>query len=428
MRAHVRPSRALIVVVSASLLLTLGIASPAVAVEYPSWDDVQNARASQAATAAAVDDIEGYLVALEQKAAALGRIAQARGEEYNIAREQLETASAKADRLTAQSEDAAARAAASSQRAGQLVAQFARTGGSSLSLSLLLSDDSDDLLGTLATVSKLTAQSAQIYEQAEHDTNVAAALSAEAKAAVSARQALAASAQSALDAANAASADMLAKLAAQQAAADQLYDQLAALKGTTAQTERDYLAGITNPPTPPTTPPIVPPTQPTTPTQPTQPTTPTQPTEPGAPPPAQPSPPPVDPTPPAPSPSAVETAIAYAYAQIGDPYQYGGAGPDSWDCSGLTKASYAAAGVYIGAHGSTSQYRYLSGQGRLVPVSQVQRGDLVFYSDDGGATTYHTAIYLGGGKIIEAQYEGVPVKVANLRYYDLMYYAARPTG
>ena len=416
MRAHVRPSRALTVVVSASLLLTLGIASPAVADDYPSWDDVQNARASEAATAAAIDDIEGFLVSLEQKAAALGRTAQAKGEEYNVAREQLDVASGKADRLTAQARDARARATASSRRAGQLIAQFARTGGSSLGLSLLLSDDSDDLLGTLATVSKLTEQSTGIYERAEHDTNVASALSAEAKAAVSARQQLAASAQKALDAANAASADMLAQLASQQAAADQLYDQLAALKGTTAQTERDYLAGLTDAPAPPTPPP-------TTPTGPGAPTTPTDPGSPSTPP-----APPVDPTPPAPSPSAVETAIAYAYAQLGDPYEYGGSGPDSWDCSGLTKAAYAAAGVYIGAHGSTSQYRYLAGQGRLVPVSQLQRGDLVFYSDDGGATTYHTAIYLGGGQVIEAQYEGVPVKVSSLRSWDLVGYVARPVG
>jgi cell wall-associated NlpC family hydrolase len=124
----------------------------------------------------------------------------------------------------------------------------------------------------------------------------------------------------------------------------------------------------------------------------------------------------------------VESAIAYAYAQLGDAYEYGGSGPDTWDCSGLTKAAYAAAGVYIGAHGSTSQYNYLSGQGRLVPVSQLQRGDLVFYSDDGGSSTYHTALYIGGGQMIEAQFEGVPVKVSNLRYYDLMYYGARPTG
>ncbi|MBN9239614.1 MAG: hypothetical protein BGO97_07950 [Micrococcales bacterium 70-64] len=415
MRAHVRPSRALTVVAAVSLLLTVGIASPAVADDYPSWDDVENARQNEAATASEIDAIEGFLVKLENKAAELVRAAQAKGELYNMASEQLDAASSRADRLQSQAKDAAAKADESSRRAGQLIAQLARTGGSNLTLSLLLSDDSDDLLGGLGTASKLTEQSTAIYVQAQHDKNVAESLTAEADAAVSAREELAASAQQALDAANAASADMQAQVAAQQAAADQLYDQLASLKGTTAELEREYLAGITNPPT-----------QPTQPTQPSNPGTPTSaPSNPGTPtnPPTT-----TPPTTPPPSTSAVETAIAYAYAQLGDPYEYGGSGPDSWDCSGLTKAAYAAAGVYIGAHGSTSQYRYLSGQGRLVPVSQLQRGDLVFYSDDGGSTTYHTALYLGGGKMIEAQYEGVPVKVSNLRYYDLMYYGARPTG
>lgn len=415
MRAHVRPSRALTVVAAVSLLLTVGIASPAVADDYPSWDDVENARQNEAATASEIDAIEGFLVKLENKAAELVRAAQAKGELYNMASEQVDAASSRADRLQSQAKDAAAKADESSRRAGQLIAQLARTGGSNLTLSLLLSDDSDDLLGGLGTASKLTEQSTAIYVQAQHDKNVAESLTAEADAAVSAREKLAASAQQALDAANAASADMQAQVAAQQAAADQLYDQLASLKGTTAELEREYLAGITNPPT-----------QPTQPTQPSNPGTPTSaPSNPGTPtnPPTT-----TPPTTPPPSTSAVETAIAYAYAQLGDPYEYGGSGPDSWDCSGLTKAAYAAAGIYIGAHGSTSQYRYLSGQGRLVPVSQLQRGDLVFYSDDGGSTTYHTALYLGGGKMIEAQYEGVPVKVSNLRYYDLMYYGARPTG
>ena len=405
MRAHVRPSRALTVVVSASLLLALGVTSPAFADDYPSWDDVQNARANEAATAAEVDKIQGYLVSLENKAAELGRAAQAKGEAYNVARELLDAASSKSDRLRAQARDASAQARESTRRAGQLVAQFARSGGSDLGISLMLSDDSDNLLETLGAMTKLTQQSTLIYEQAQHDKNVADALSDQASTAESARQALAASAQKALDDANRASTEMLAQVAAQQAAADQLYDQLAALKGTTAEVEREYLIGITDPPDPPTAPP-------------------TGPGDPGGP-----SSPPDPPTnPPPPSSSAVETAISYARAQLGDPYEYGGSGPDSWDCSGLTKAAYAAAGVYIGAHGSTSQYNYLAGQGRLVPVSQLQRGDLVFYSDDGGASTYHTALYIGDGQMIEAQYEGVPVKVSNLRYYDLMYYGARPTG
>ena len=263
------PSRALSLIASLGLLLTLSVASPAFADDYPSWDDVQNARQNQAAAQAEADKIEGYLVALENKAAELGRAAQAKGEQYNVARELLDAASTKADRLQSQATDAAAQAETSSRRAGQLIAQFARTGGSSLTLSLLLSNDSDDLLGSLGTMSHLTAQSTEIYERAEHDKNVAESLTAEAETAVAARQALAASAQKALDAANAASTDMLAQVAAQQAAADQLYEQLATLKGTTAAVEREYLAGVTNPPTTPT-----PPTAPGTPSNPGTPTSP----------------------------------------------------------------------------------------------------------------------------------------------------------
>ena len=62
--------------------------------------------------------------------------------------------------------------------------------------------------------------------------------------------------------------------------------------------------------------------------------------------------------------------------------------------------------------------------GSLIP------GDLVFYSS-GGSTSgakYHTAIYIGGGLMIEAPYEPLNVQVAPLRYRDLVPYAARPTG
>ena len=157
------PSRALTLIASLGLVLALGVASPAAADDYPTWDDVQNARQNEAAAAAEADRIEGYLVALESKAAALVRAAQAKGEQYNQASELLDAAQGKADRLQAQARDASAQAAVSSRRAGQLVAQFARTGGSSLSLSLLLSEDSDDLLSTLGTVSKLTERTTEVY-------------------------------------------------------------------------------------------------------------------------------------------------------------------------------------------------------------------------------------------------------------------------
>jgi cell wall-associated NlpC family hydrolase len=422
---HFRPIGALTTVAVGSLLLAFGIASPAAADDYPSWDDVLQARDNEAATAAAVNEIEGILVRLESQAADLGRAAQVKGEAYNIAKYALDVASDKAARLEQQADRADDRAQVSIRRAGQLVAQFARAGGGSVTLDLLMSAESDDLLNRLGTMSKLTEQSTLIYQQATHDRNLARALTDQADVAEQQRKELARDAQAAFDAAESASAAARALVVEQQAAAEQLYEQLATLKGTTAQVERDYLAGIADPP--PANPGMPNPGTP-------GPGTPgPAPSSPGTPDPApsNPAPPaPVDPTPPAPSPSAVEGAIAYASAQLGDRYEFAGYGPDAWDCSGLTKASYASVGVYIGIHGSSSQYTYLANQGRLVPVGQIVRGDLLFYSVGGTTwdTKYHTSIYIGNGQMIEAPYEGVPVRVTSVRYYDLVPYAGRPTG
>lgn len=411
MSRHIRPFGALTTVVVGSLVLTLLLSGPASADDYPSWDDVQHAQQNEAAAAAEADAIEALLVRLESDAAELARAAQLKGEAYNVAAQALDVASTRASKLSQQAKSAQQRADASSRRAGQLVAQFARTGGGNVGLGLLLSPDAGDLLSTLGTMGKLTEQSTLIYRQATLDQNLAQALTDQAKAAQAKRKALASDAQAALDAANAASDSAQSLVTQQRAAADQMYAQLATLKGTTADIERGYIAGLNQPPAQPGSPPA-------------EPGDPTPPAGPGTPPG---DPPPANPDPPAPSPSAVDAAIAFARAQFGDSYEYGGYGPDSWDCSGLTKASYAAAGVYIGIHSATAQYNYLANQGRLVPFSQIQPGDLIFYTDDGD-TMYHTTLYIGNGQMIEAQYEGVPVKISSVRYWDLNPYVGRPTG
>ena len=79
-----------------------------------------------------------------------------------------------------------------------------------------------------------------------------------------------------------------------------------------------------------------------------------------------------------------------------------------WDCSGLTKAAYAAAGIGIGTHSATNQYYTLAGRGKAVSLGSIQRGDLLFWGS--GGDYYHVAIYLGGGRILEAPREGVPVR------------------
>ena len=397
MPRHSRLLGALTSVLAATMLVTIGIASPAAADEYPSWDDVLAARENEAATRAAIDEIEGILVSLEAESAELGRVAQVRAEEYNAARAALDAASTRADRLDAQADAASERAADSSQRAGQLVAQLARTGGGSLTLELFLSPNADDLLGVLGTAGKVTEQAAGIYERAILDQNAAQSLTAQARVAEVERQEIAATAEDALAKAQAASDAAAARVAEQQAASDQMYEQLAVLRGTTADVEAGYMQGVTE-----------------------------EQEQANQPPPPAPGPGPApNPAPPPPNGAAAAGAIAFAYAQIGKPYQFGGAGPNSWDCSGLTKAAYASVGVYIGAHLVSSQYYTMANAGRLVPLAQMVAGDLIFYADGGGF--YHVTLYAGDGMMIEAPRPGVPVRITPVRYYDALPYAGRPT-
>jgi len=93
-------------------------------------------------------------------------------------------------------------------------------------------------------------------------------------------------------------------------------------------------------------------------------------------------------------------AVQFAYAQLGKPYQWGGAGPNSYDCSGLTMRAWEAAGVSL-SHSSQAQW----GEGRHVSQSEVQPGDLLFYY---GALS-HVAIYVGNGQQIAASTTGTPV-------------------
>jgi cell wall-associated NlpC family hydrolase len=394
--------------VPATLLFAFANPMPAMALrqpDYPSWDDVEQARHNEAAAQATVEQIEGILIRLEAEAAELNRIALELGEEYALASSALEVATAKLDRLKSQADAAQERAEESEQQVAVIVAQLARSGGGDVTIGLLLgsADDADSLLARLGMADRLSASSAALLERAIYDKKTAQALATDARAAERERQRLADEAQEKFDLAQAAAADAQAKADAQRADIGRMYAQLATLKGTTEAVEREYQQGLAaNPPSAP----------------------------PPAPPPATP-PPGVDPAPPPPVSGAVESAIAYASAQLGEPYQYGGMGPNAWDCSGLTKASYASVGVYIGPHSSTDQYNYMSAQGRLVPRDQWQRGDLLFYSYGGSESTprkYHVAIYLGNGKMIEAPNPTAPVRIVNVRYGDLVPYVGRPTG
>ncbi len=102
----------------------------------------------------------------------------------------------------------------------------------------------------------------------------------------------------------------------------------------------------------------------------------------------------------------IEAMIAYATARVGTPYVWGGAGPIGFDCSGLALQAMYAGGVaipgittdkHVQATFTTTKALYAS---RLlhVPFAQRRRGDLILY----GSPISHLAIYLGGGRIVEA--------------------------
>jgi peptidoglycan DL-endopeptidase CwlO len=101
--------------------------------------------------------------------------------------------------------------------------------------------------------------------------------------------------------------------------------------------------------------------------------------------------------------------ILYAAEQLGKPYQWGGTGPDSFDCSGLAMMAYRAAGLAIPR---TSQEQWAAGP--RVPAGDEQPGDLVFFAGSDGTPQApgHVGIVIGTGEMIEAYATGFPIRVA----------------
>jgi cell wall-associated NlpC family hydrolase len=95
-------------------------------------------------------------------------------------------------------------------------------------------------------------------------------------------------------------------------------------------------------------------------------------------------------------------AVAEAYDKLGSPYEWGAAGPDRFDCSGLTMWAWARGGVSL-PHSSQAQY----GATRRISRGDVQPGDLVFF----GSPIHHVGIYIGGGRMISAPQTGDVVKI-----------------
>jgi cell wall-associated NlpC family hydrolase len=122
-----------------------------------------------------------------------------------------------------------------------------------------------------------------------------------------------------------------------------------------------------------------------------------------------------------PTTTQADKAVAFAYAQIGCPYVYGGTGPCQmgYDCSGLAYAAWAAAGVAI----PRDSYEQWAGLPH-VSLSAIEPGDLLIYNGEG-----HVAIYVGNGYIIDAPHTGLDVEKIPMNtswYADTIDGAVRP--
>lgn len=112
--------------------------------------------------------------------------------------------------------------------------------------------------------------------------------------------------------------------------------------------------------------------------------------------------------------------VNYAYKFLGKPYVYGAAGPNAFDCSGLTQYVFSKLGVNL----SRTTYTQV-GEGTKVNRSDLKQGDLVFFNTQG--STSHVGIYVGNGQFIHAPRTGKPVMISSLSdgYYSQKYSTAR---
>jgi cell wall-associated NlpC family hydrolase len=103
--------------------------------------------------------------------------------------------------------------------------------------------------------------------------------------------------------------------------------------------------------------------------------------------------------------AGAQAAVSEALRQVGKPYEWGAAGPNSFDCSGLTMWAWRAGGVSL-PHYTGAQYSATT----HISMSQLQPGDLVYAGD-----MSHMAMYIGNGNIVEAPHTGANVRVVPLR-------------
>jgi cell wall-associated NlpC family hydrolase len=120
-----------------------------------------------------------------------------------------------------------------------------------------------------------------------------------------------------------------------------------------------------------------------------------------------------------------DIAADWALSQLGKPYLWGGAGPESYDCSGLTMQAWAHAGVSL-LHWTGYQWE----EGPHVALDDLQRGDLLFFATNTAdpSTIHHVGIYIGNGMMVDAPYTGAFVRIDSMYAPGGLIGAVRPAS
>jgi cell wall-associated NlpC family hydrolase len=396
-----RISRVLIAsAATAALVFGATVVAPSWAVpSYPSAAEVAAAKKSVSAKKAMIARIEKIVQELAVEANKLGRVAQIKGEAFNQAQDAVDAITAKVNSLQAQADAANAEADKAKAQLGQIAAQMYRDGTGGTSLNLFLNASvADDLLYKLGAQEKVAQQSDTIYNRSLAKQKYAQSLTDELAGAKTELATKATSAKSLFVEAQTAASAVQSKVDENNRLNKTFYSQLAVLQNTSAALERQRAEGLAaearqNAGT------------------------------------SKPIAPELYAVGDADS-GKVQIALDFAKAQLGERYVLGGMGPDVWDCSGITKAGYAAAGIYIGTHSATNQFNTMASARKLVPLSQAQVGDLMWYSESSSfnGDKYHVVYYLGGDMMLEAPNPARTVRIVPLRYGELFPYAGRPSA
>ena len=233
-----------------TLLLTLvNPVAPAQALEYPSWQDLQNAKANTVSAAAQVSAIENLIAGLQAQEQETRAAAEKSANELEVAQQEFDDAARRAADIQTQADASKATAEAATTQAGQLAAQLYRTGGTDLSVNLFLEGegdgaDADLLLAKLGNMSKLVERSSDVYESAQTATNNAQSLGDQAKVAQAERETLRVAAELALSAAQDAAQAAANALAESEAKSVELEQQLQFMRDAQATTTAGYEAGV----------------------------------------------------------------------------------------------------------------------------------------------------------------------------------------